>query len=372
MKFSIGVIGATGYIGTAYRQEIREAVEEAEIVALCARRRDRLEAAAKEDGATLITHDWREVVQHPEVNLVLVLTPDALHYEPVLACAKANKHVFCEKPVSKNCREAHQMLAAYSGHERGHFVPFWTRYVSVFCRVREMVMEGALGEIQAVVYRWHNPRPVAIPFTWRDDATLSAAGSVGDVGSHAYDTIRWILGSEARRVNAHADMISPAKPDLGAIDLDEALAWGRDHTVDHSPSQREATAFDYGNIAIEFHSGAVGSILLSHAPILRKGLAPELELHGTQASLSVDRVSGNVILVRSGEEPQIVETVTSVTVNRFANFVFPAMGQRATGLPCDHPGLEDGWRVQVFTDAVAQAAKRGRWIELAEIETENL
>ena len=39
-----------------------------------------------------------------------------------------------------------------------------------------------------------------MPFTWRDDAALSSAGSIADVGSHAYDTVRWILGDNAKRV----------------------------------------------------------------------------------------------------------------------------------------------------------------------------
>jgi predicted dehydrogenase len=70
-----------------------------------------------------------------------------------------------------------------------------------------------------------------MPFTWRDDADLSAAGSIADVGSHAYDTMRWILGQEAVRVLAHAAVISPAKPDLGAVNLDEALRWGEGRTA---------------------------------------------------------------------------------------------------------------------------------------------
>src|SRR5438093_97632 len=93
MKFGIGVLGATGYIATPYRAEIRQAPSEARIVALCARRRDLLEAARKEDGAALATCEWRQVVEHPEVNLVVVATPDALHHEAVMACAAAGKHV---------------------------------------------------------------------------------------------------------------------------------------------------------------------------------------------------------------------------------------------------------------------------------------
>src|SRR4051812_40150760 len=99
MKFGVGVVGATGYIGTPYRAEIREAKDDATVVALSARRRDRLEAAAREDGAAFVTDDWRAVVGHPAVNFVIVATPDALHYDVVMACAAAGKHVLCEKPV---------------------------------------------------------------------------------------------------------------------------------------------------------------------------------------------------------------------------------------------------------------------------------
>jgi predicted dehydrogenase len=211
MKFGVGVIGATGYIGTPYRAEIRQSPHDATIVALCARRREPLAAAAEQDGAVLATDDWRQVVEHPEVNLVLVATPDALHYEAVMACARLGKHVVCEKPVAVSACEAYRMWSAYRAARLGHFVPFWTRYVPAFGRVRELVRQGIVGDVRVVVYRWHNPRPAAMPFTWRDDATLSAAGSVADVGSHAYDAMRWMLGREATRVLCHAGVITAAR-----------------------------------------------------------------------------------------------------------------------------------------------------------------
>ena len=182
MKLGIAVLGATGYIGTPYRDEIRESGPDARIVTLCARRRDRLEAAGRQDRAALITEDWRAAIEHPDVNCVVVATPDALHFESVMACAALKKHVFCEKPVALNTRQAHEIWSAFQTSSLGHFVPFWTRYVPVFAKAREVVQSGVLGEIQTVVYRWHNPRPAAIPFTWRDDASLSAAGSIADVG----------------------------------------------------------------------------------------------------------------------------------------------------------------------------------------------
>ena len=153
MQFGVGVLGATGYIGTPYRREIRQASSDAKIVALCARRRDLLEAAGREDNAKLVTDNWYDVIHHPEVNFVIVATPDAKHHEAVLECAAQKKHVFCEKPVGMNVKECLEMWTACREAGVGHYVPFWTRYVPIFVRAREIVREGVLGEIRAVIYR---------------------------------------------------------------------------------------------------------------------------------------------------------------------------------------------------------------------------
>jgi len=72
------------------------------MIALCARRKDLLKTAAQEDGLPFYTHSWEEVITHPEVNFVIVATPDALHHEAVMAFAKHGKHLLCEKPVGMN------------------------------------------------------------------------------------------------------------------------------------------------------------------------------------------------------------------------------------------------------------------------------
>ena len=369
MMFHAGVIGATGYIGTPYRTEMRGAPDAARIVALCARRRDRLQAAARLDGCEFITDDWRAVVEHPEVDLVVVLTPDRLHREPALAAAAAGKHLFCDKPVGADVGEAYEIWRAYRDSGLGHYVPYWTRYEPKFRRAKELLAGGELGELKVVVYRWHNPRPPSIPFTWRDDAALSTAGSIADVGSHAYDTVRWLIGSEAKRVVAQAGVLAPPKPDLGPIDLTEALEWGAANPASAAPRTRAGTAYDYGAIVWEFHNGAVGAMLLSHAPALRKGLAPELELHGSEASVAVDRVRHTVTLMRSDEDVT-VEEIPEDRVNRWSRFVLPALAERAAGRECAHPGLHDGWRTQVFTEAVVASARRGEWVELAELDAD--
>ena len=211
-----------------------------------------------------------------------------------------------------------------------------------------------------------------MPFTWRDDATLSAGGSIADVGSHVYDAVCWMLGDEARRVLVHADVITPAKPDLGNIDLNEALAWGGEHKSSEADQNRKGTANDYASLAVEMKSGIVGNILLSHASYFRKGIAPDMEIHGADASLSIDRASGALLLHRTDAAPETVATLPDTGMgNRFSKVVFPALRERIEGGSSQHPGLDDGYRVQIFTDSAVCSAERGAWVELSEIENQN-
>ena len=278
-----------------------------------------------------------------------------------MACAEAGKHLLCEKPVGTNADQAYEMWAAYRDAGLLHYVPFWTRFSDPFVKGKEVLDSGQLGDIRSVIYRWHNPRPIDMPLTWRDDESLSTAGSIADVGSHAYDTLRWMLGKEAVRVQAHADTIAPAKPDLGGVNLTEAIELGQ-AGAQADATKRKGTTFDYASVAWEFDDDSVGTLVLSHAPFIRKGIAPELELHGTEASLGIDRLSGNITLARPDKPIEIIDCKPDNGFgNRFKKYVFPSLRQVHDGQSSNHPDLKDGWRVQLFTDATARSARSGRW-----------
>jgi len=367
----VGVLGATGYIGEPYRAEMRQC-DGVRIIAVCARRKEPLQRAALEDGADLATDDWRQVIEHPDVNYVVVGTPDALHYEAVMAAAAAGKHLFCEKPLAMNVGEAREMLQAYLDKETlAHFVPLWTRWSPGFVAAKELIEGGAIGEVKAVIYRWHNPRPADMALTWRDDPTLSSSGTIADVGSHAYDTVRWIIGKDAIRVLAHADTITPAKLDFGNVNLTEALECGGQGT--DGVSSRKGNTVDYASIAWEFEGGVVGSIVLSHAPFLRRGLVPELELHGTEASLTVDRFHGKVTIGRPDNSVEVVKEVDPGGFdigNRFEKWVIPALREVMGGksqLEVDAPNLVDGLKAQLFTDASLKSSKTGEWVDVGAV-----
>ena len=101
---------------------------------------------------------------------------------------------------------------------------------------------------------------------------------------------------------------------------------------------------------------------------MRKFLAPELELHGTIASLSADRYSGKVILTKANNQ---LETRHELPPsfdfkNRFSSYVFPALKPILEGSKSDrqYPNLEDGLRAQEFTDAAYLSALEGKWKQI--------
>lgn len=354
----VGVIGATGNIGRKYRAELRETPEQARIVALCARRRERLQRARDEDDAELITTDWRALVEHPEVDVVLIATPDDQHLAPALACAAAGKHVICEKPVARTAAEAVAIWAAFRDSGLGHFVPFWSRYEPPLVRARELIADGAVGRVRWFTYRRHMPRTAGSAFTWRDDAAVSAAGAVADLGVHMIDGLRWMLGAEPQRVLAHGQVLESVKPYAGELDMQEADA----RTA--ADQARRPTAWDHGTVLVELSGGIAGVLMTSESARVRGGLSPELEIHGETASLSADSTTGRIELLDGGGPPHVETVATDAGVNRFGSYVLPALRERASapaGADSDHPGLEDGVHAACYVDACLTSARRGAW-----------
>jgi predicted dehydrogenase len=124
---------------------------------------------------------------------------------------------------------------------------------------------------------------------------------------------------------------------------------------------------DYAAMSFEWKSGAVGTLMTSHAPFLRKGLNPEIAFHGVEASLGVDRVSQTLTFVKPDGTPEVIETVEDPGFgNRFAKHVFPALRAQIAGEPNEHPDLADGLASQLFTDAALISSKESRWVDIAD------
>src|SRR5947209_1848447 len=103
------VVGTGSFAGRRIAPALNRALG-CRLVAVVSRDRSRANTFAEEHGAARAYDDLEAAVRDSEVGYVWVATPPAMHLEPVLAAARAGKHVLCEKPLAGSRADAREML----------------------------------------------------------------------------------------------------------------------------------------------------------------------------------------------------------------------------------------------------------------------
>jgi len=190
------------------------------LVAVVSRDRGRAEAFAAEHGAQRAYDDLAAALRDPDVDCVWVATPHSLHLEPVLAAARAGKHVLCEKPLATSRGDAREMIRACARANVRLGTGFHLRHHPLHREARRLVAEGELGTPIEAAAEWSVPpsRPGSgYPYTaaWRRDPALALAGITTGTGVHVIDLLRFVLDDEIIAVSAYTD--APAE-DAGALE----------------------------------------------------------------------------------------------------------------------------------------------------------
>jgi predicted dehydrogenase len=188
-KVGIGLIGA-GVIAKFHMQGYNSVFEnygdvepKFVIVAdLDLERAEKLKASYRFEKAT---DNWRDVIENPQVELVLITTPNYLHAEMAIAAAKAGKHIMCEKPMSMNLEEGNAMVEAVRDAGVISQVDFVYRKCPTIVEAKKMIDSGTIGEI--VTFRgWFDCAYMADPETpmmWREYKRFAGTGSMGDLAA---------------------------------------------------------------------------------------------------------------------------------------------------------------------------------------------
>ncbi len=191
-KVKWGVIGSGGI---ARRRTIPEGIVPAANASLVAvydpNTAANTEIAAK-FGATPMSSI--EQLLAAEIDAVYIASPVQAHQPQVLACAKAGKHVLCEKPLGKTVAEAEEAIAACrkAGVQLG--TAFMMRFQTQHQAAAKMIQEGRLGNpvyARAQLSCWYPP----IEGAWRQDPTTGGGGSLMDMGGHCIDLLEMFFGN---------------------------------------------------------------------------------------------------------------------------------------------------------------------------------
>jgi xylose dehydrogenase (NAD/NADP) len=169
--------------------------ERAEIVAVASRDSDRAEAYAREHGIPRAVAGYDAVLAAEDVDAVYVSLPNALHAEWSIRALEAGKHVLCEKPLTRDPREAEAAAAAAEATGRVLMEGFMYRHHPQTARVVELVRGGAIGRVRS------GRADFTFALADQADIRLSAAlggGSLMDVGCYCVSGARLLFGEPER------------------------------------------------------------------------------------------------------------------------------------------------------------------------------
>jgi predicted dehydrogenase len=155
-----------------------------------------------------------EVLADPEIDVVLVATPNDSHREITVAALDAGKHVICEKPATLGAAEFAKMTAAAKRAGKVLAVHQNRRWDSDFLTVKKIVDSGLIGEVHHVESRIHGSR--GIPGDWRRKAA-NGGGMMLDWGVHLLDRLLILFPEQIERVYCRLSYAAGHEVDDGFI-----------------------------------------------------------------------------------------------------------------------------------------------------------
>ena len=343
----VGVIG-TG-IGVAHVQALQE-VPGAAVAAICSAQGARAEEVAGRFGVPRATDDYRDLLG-PGIDAVVIATPPALHARMGLDAIAAGKHVLCEKPLAASLAEARALRDAV--HRAGviHVVNFQLRFAAPYARAAELARGGYLGRLAVADARisinpvdyLRGPDWSPSKAAWFTDAAQAGGLLVGSAGPHLVDLLAWLGG----RVEAVAARTAVTRPVVGPGDGGAA---------------REVSAADAFLGLLRYAGGGLATI--RGVPVAYHGGGFALELNGTEGTLVVE---GGALrgATAADEAPADIPLPSGAPRDRVAIAARFVEAIRAGG-PAPAPNFEEGVAAQAVLDALAEAARTGRWVAVGE------
>lgn len=334
----------------------------AKLVAACDSDPKLLEKRKRDWGIEKVTTDYEALCADPEIDAVIIATPNFTHRPMSVAAAKGGKHVMCEKPLGLNAGEVRAMYHASRDAGLVHMTAFTYRFAPSMRYLRHLLTSGSLGAPR----HFRSQRFLDWPETswgWRQYTDKAGAGDLFDMTIH--------------RIDFAIDLLGPLKQLCGAV----ARFVPRDRTPDGRPVP-PSDVDDWSSLIGEFESGAVGvweGTTLAKG-YHRGGFGHEwAEVNGSEGSAVYRLHEPNVILL--GKTGQDLAPVTVPT-----EFLKPAgsprdvtQGEPATVFRYDLvwefvsaivegrtavPSFYDGLRAQSVADAVLQSHRERRWLEI--------
>jgi predicted dehydrogenase len=294
------------------------------VTALSRRDMGKAQASAGQFDIPLAFDSAEQLSRSPEVDAVLVTTPNACHLDDVLIAIRAGKPVLCEKPMAVNSNQCRQMVEAArrAGVLLGVAQVF--RFEESTARLRSLVAEGKIGKPIFARSEFSFQAKAGHARTWMNNAGVAGGGPIADVGVHCIDALRFILQDEVVRVGARA------QSDEQSGDIESAAT-----------------------LTLEFSRGVMASVMVS----FRADYRTPFEFVGEMGAVSaVDAFTVEkpvtIELQRGGKVEAVIVSNKLAYAKQVDAFAEAIEGRTLFAVPG-----EEGWKNQLVIDAAYRSIK---------------
>lgn len=379
-KLRVGMIGGGGpgnFFGGPHRRAILlDNSAELTAGALRSKPSESIESA-REHFFTRGYGDWASLIAEESkrpsddrIDYVTIVTPNDAHAAPAEAAAKAGFGVLCEKPLTLTMDEARSVLNTV----RSTGAPFVTAYtytgLPMVMMARELVHGGAVGQVRKVE-AWYPQGWLATRLeseglqqaVWRTDPGKSGlSGCGGDIGTHAYEFVRFVAGLSAVKVSARLRAFVEGR----ALDDDFTVFAELDNggIATIAASQVTIGAQNDNGFRIVGTKGTLEWSITDHNSLRQYAGGEPVRVYRLGAEYGYIPASVKpYVRVPSGHPEGFHEALANL--HRTLEWRIRAKAGEEAPTPFPHPGVEDGFAGMAFVAAaVESSSKGGAWVEV--------
>lgn len=334
-RFRLGIIGH-GMWPSTYLIPGARRLGDVDIVAVCGRDSTRAAEFAAAHGIAHSYDSIERMLTVDDLDGVIIANPPRHHEAAVRAVSGFRAAVLCEKPLALELESARRIRDLLV--DRPALTGFTLRWQPLFRQLREAIVSGAAGRVRHVRIRYlqSSAATSARGWDWHFDAADEPLGVVSDLGPHAIDLVRWMLG-EVKQVTAfgRTTIAERVDPDSGR--------------------RRRVTNLDDADVHLSVESGASVSLSISRvAPDVGVPGGITIEILAEEGWIRVDSNEPDVVIgTASGiaRWPVLAMSLLAGAGAQIRDFVRISDGESAEGLP----SIDDGYQAQRVMDAIAQS-----------------
>ena len=194
MTLGLALLGTGRIAANAFVPAVN-AVEGTDLVAVLSRDQDRGADFARQYGIPKSYDDLDALLENPDVDGVIVATPDAMHETQVIAAVQAGKHVLCEKPLTATLAGCERIAEAVRAGDVTFAMGYNNRFNTGLRHIKALLDADEIGPLRYA--RALLTTAAQDPEDWRAQSEQARYWAMSAVGTHVLDCWRWFFGEPA-------------------------------------------------------------------------------------------------------------------------------------------------------------------------------